>query len=66
MPEIVDTVFWWVGAIVCGLGAVCGFLLLFWLAAGFIVNRTDSIPVLFDYAVHRKRFHEWRKGEGSE
>lgn len=63
MSAFLDTVFWWVGAVACSLGALCGLLAAFWWVADFIVSKTESMPVLFEYAVHRKRFREWRDTE---
>jgi hypothetical protein len=59
--EMIDELFWWVGAIICGLTAVTAFLTLCALIATKIIKQCNAWCVLIDYFRFRHRFKEWLK-----
>ena len=65
---MIDTVFWWIGFVVCLLGAVCGLAALVWLAGNAWMNASKKWRLVFraanniiDYIQHRKEFERWKK-----
>lgn len=65
---MIDTVFWWIGFVVCLLGAVCGLAALVWLAGNAWMNASKKWRIVFraetniiDYIQHRKEFERWKK-----
>ena len=65
---MIDTVFWWIGFVVCLLGAVCGLAALVWLAGKAWMDASKKWRIAFraetniiDYLQHRKEFERWKK-----